>query len=242
MKKRLFPPLLFPQFGLLVLILFSLPLWGQKSRQDGWARQLQQYVSPDGQVDYAAWKKDQGPLNNYILSLEAAPPQSHWKKNEKLAFWINAYNALTVQLILNNFPLQSIKDLEDPWDTPLFTTSDQVLSLGEIEHEILRKLDEPRIHFAINCASASCPKLAREPYTPRGLDEQLKRATAAFLCDTTRNQLEGETLRLSKIFLWFSEDFGGKKELLAFLRKHTQLPIPNEARIRYLKYNWALND
>lgn len=227
---------------ILCFFLTSTIAYAQKSRHEVWAQQLQRYVSPTGQVNYFEWKKEQPLLDNYIKSLEAATPKPHWQKNEKLAFWINAYNALTVQLILNNLTVSSIKEIKNPWDTPLFWSNGEHLSLGDIEHQILRKLNEPRIHFAINCASASCPKLSQEPYTPRGLEQQLQKATTDFLCDTTRNQLAKEQLKLSKIFLWFSEDFGSKSDLIRFIKQYTHQEINPDVRIRYLKYNWALND
>ena len=168
------------------------------------------------------------------------PPLEMASKAAKLAYWINAYNALTIQLILENYPLQSIRDLDDPWDTNCFKSKDQSYTLGAIEHQILRKMDEARIHFAINCASASCPKLKNEAYQEKQLEAQLTEATRDFLMDTTKNKLSEERLQLSRIFLWFGNDFGSKAERLEFISQYSGLNL-NRPKIDYLTYDWSLN-
>ena len=186
-------------------------------------------------------KKKNKLLDDYIQVLQEQPPHDQWSKAEHLAYWINAYNALTVQLILKYYPLNSIQDIRKPWEQIVFRVKEQNYTLNAIEHQVLRKMDEPRIHFAINCASASCPKLAQKPYTAINLEAELQAATQAFLCDPEKNILTAEKVQLSKIFLWFAEDFGSKKERLEWLSKQTGLEL-TQARVRYLKYDWSLND
>lgn len=201
---------------------------------------LSQYVDAQGQVDYKNWLSEKNQLDAYIHTLEKMPPLEEASKEAKLAYWINAYNALTVQLILENYPLESIKDLDDPWDRDCFTVNNQTYTLGEIEHEILRKMDEARIHFAINCASASCPKLRNEAYQEKQLDKQLTEATRDFLSDPTKNKLGPNHLQLSRIFLWFGNDFGSKSERLEFIAQYSDL-ILDRPKIDYLSYDWSLN-
>lgn len=224
-------------------VLLALPLNAQrtKGRDALWATQLQQYVDSNGKVNYAAWKKKSKLLDDYIQVLQEQPPHDQWSKAEHLAYWINAYNALTVQLILKYYPLNSIQDIRKPWEQIVFRVKEQNYTLNAIEHQVLRKMDEPRIHFAINCASASCPKLAQKSYTAINLEAELQAATKAFLCDPEKNILTAEKVQLSKIFLWFAEDFGSKKERLEWLSKQTGLEL-TQARVRYLKYDWSLND
>ena len=224
-------------------VLLALPLNAQrtKGRDALWATQLQQYVDSNGKVNYAAWKKKSKLLDDYIQVLQEQPPHDQWSKAEHLAYWINAYNALTVQLILKYYPLNSIQDIRKPWEQIVFRVKEQTYTLNAIEHQVLRKMDEPRIHFAINCASASCPKLAQKPYTAINLEAELQAVTQAFLCDPEKNILTEEKVQLSKIFLWFAEDFGSKKERLEWLSKQTGLEL-TQARVRYLKYDWSLND
>ena len=224
-------------------VLLALPLNAQrtKGRDALWATQLQHYVDSNGKVNYAAWKKKSKLLDDYIQVLQEQPPHDQWSKAEQLAYWINAYNALTVQLILKHYPLNSIQDIRKPWEQIVFRVKKQTYTLNAIEHQVLRKMEEPRIHFAINCASASCPKLAQKPYTTINLEAELQAATEAFLCDPEKNILTAEKVQLSKIFLWFAEDFGSKKERLEWLSKQTGLEL-TQARVRYLKYDWSLND
>jgi hypothetical protein len=225
---------------LLFFICCTLSINAQKNKHSRWNQMLQKYVDIQGQVDYKNWLSEKKQLDAYIQTLEKMPSLEMASKAAKLAYWINAYNALTVQLILENYPLQSIRDLDDPWDTNCFKINDQSYTLGEIEHQILRKMDEARIHFAINCASASCPKLKNEAYQEKQLEAQLTEATRDFLMDTTKNKLSEEQLQLSRIFLWFGNDFGSKAERLEFISQYSGLNL-NRPKIDYLTYDWSLN-
>ena len=209
--------------------------------QCSWDEHLKKFVSPNGKVDYAAWKSEQEDLDNYIADLQKNPPNESWSKNKKLAYWINAYNALTVQLILKHYPVQSIKNIKKPWDTKCFSIEGKDLTLGEIEHKILRKMDEPRIHFAINCASGSCPKLLNKSYSEEELEVQLKAVTKDFLRDEGKNKIAQGTWKLSKIFLWFSKDFGSRKELIEFINNYIEMPSA-KPKVTFMEYDWSLNE
>ena len=114
-----------------------------------WGQMLGKYVSDSGKVNYLAWQNESAELDAYLEGLANMPPRENWPLPQKLAYWINAYNALTIQLILKNYPIGSIRDIKKPWSRIVFKTNDKSYSLHFIEHEILRKLGEPRIHFAI---------------------------------------------------------------------------------------------
>lgn len=163
---------------------------------------------------------------------------------ERLAFYINAYNILTIKLILDNWPLESIRDIgnffKGPWDVVMLENSDGQLTLDDIEHNIIRKLNEPRIHFAVNCASVSCPDLRHEAYQAEKLDAQLDDQTRRFLNNEKGLSLEGDSLRLSQIFDWYREDFevfGSLENFVGLYRPELQF---NELRTN-LRYNWNLN-
>ncbi|WP_282069157.1 DUF547 domain-containing protein [Olleya namhaensis] len=210
-----------------------------------WNELLQKHVSDNGNVNYKSFKTDHKKLVEYIhilALLKFKPEFDSISKNEKLAYWINAYNALTIDLIIKNYPVKSIKDIKDPWGQKLWELGDKWYSLEDIEHEILRKMDEPRIHFAIVCASYSCPKLQNTAFTASSLETQLTAATTQFLSDTKRNEIKENSLKLSKIFKWFDKDFEQNGSLIDFLNKYTDITISAKAKISYKDYNWDLNN
>lgn len=203
---------------------------------------LKKHVSKAGNVNYKGFKSDSKTLQNYIELLKTQQPTDSWTQNDKLAYWINAYNALTINLILRNYPTKSIKDIKDPWDQRLWKLGDKWQNLNDIEHEILRKMNEPRIHFAIVCASVSCPKLQNEAFTAANLDEQLTNATKEFLADTSKNELSKDNIKISKIFKWFKKDFEKNGNLIDFLNQYANIEISEKAKKSYTDYNWNLND
>ncbi|MHA7842291.1 MAG: DUF547 domain-containing protein [Winogradskyella sp.] len=208
-----------------------------------WNTLVNNYVSNNGQVDYSSFKTNKAELQAYIEVLQGHYPNlESTSKNEKLAYWINAYNALTIDLILRNYPVESIKDIKNPWDQRLWKFGDQWLSLNYIEHNILRKMDEPRIHFAIVCASESCPKLQNTAFTADNLEEQLTKATKEFLADETKNDISENDLKLSKIFKWFKKDFEQDGSLIDFLNRYSDVTISDKAKKSFKDYSWELND
>ena len=227
------------KFFLLFSLLF-LTVNAQKNMHSRWGHMLEKYVDTLGNVDYKSWSKDTANLEAYIETLKRFPPLRTASKSAQLAYWINAYNALTIQLILQNYPLKSIRDLKNPWERKLFELEGKNYSLGDIEHQVLRKMKEPRIHFAINCASASCPKLLNEAYQEKKLELQLSQATRDFINDSSKNKLSSKRVQLSRIFLWFGNDFGSKQERLNFIMQYSDYNLKSP-EIDYLPYNWALN-
>ncbi len=207
-----------------------------------WDRLLHSFVDEKGNVDYRGFKKDSETLNQYLEQLGSNTVNENWSREKKLAYYINLYNAATVKLILNNYPLASITDINKPWDKAWIKYGGEFISLGEIEHKILRKMNEPRIHFAINCASYSCPKLLNEAYTKDKLDEQLDRATKDFVNDPSRNIISENRVELSKIFKWYKKDFENNGSLIVYLNKYLKSSISPDTKIEYLKYNWSLNE
>ncbi len=214
-----------------------------------WTSLLQTHVSDDGSVDYPGFRKDYDRLAEYLNHLSDHPPGKNWSEKEQLAYWINAYNAFTVQLILNHYPIESIKDIarglpmiNSSWDITFFKINNVNMDLNTIEHDILRKqFDEPRIHFAINCASVSCPMLRAEAYDPDLLEEQLDGQAKIFIRDTLKNIINVEKTVISPIFQWFKEDFTNKGSLKSYLKHHhPEMNIDNP--ITYMDYDWSLNE
>lgn len=216
-----------------------------------WDELLKKHVSADGLVDYMGFLSDSAKLDQYLNILSQNHPNDGWSESEQLAFWINAYNAFTIKLILKHYPVSSIKDIKrgipfvnTVWDIKFIKIGDRTYDLNKIEHGIIRKhFDEPRIHFAINCASISCPTLAPYAYTAEELDTQLDQAALAFINDPIRNQIQPGEIKLSKIFSWFSGDFKkSAPSIRAFVNQYAKTKIPPSADIDYLDYDWSLNE
>ena len=211
-----------------------------------WSALLNKHVH-NGAVDYAAMRKDSKALDAYLAKLSANVPSASASQNEAMAFWINAYNAYTVKLIVDNPKVKSIQDLDKgkPWDRVWITLGSKKYSLSQIENDILRKMGDPRIHFAINCASRSCPTLLNEAYSFSTLDAQLDAQTRAFINSPSNNIITqsktgrgGTNVQVSHIFEWYAKDFG---DVPAFINKYAKAPIPANAKISYLTYDWSLN-
>lgn len=207
-----------------------------------WNKLVQSHVDGDGNVDYSSFQKEASQLNGYLEELSKSPPGSSWTENEKLAYYINLYNAGTVKLIVDHYPVESIKDIPNRWDKEWIKVGNDVLSLNDIEHKILRKMNEPRIHFAINCASYSCPKLLNTAFTAQNLEEQLQQTAFDFINDPKRNRFEGNTAYLSKIFKWYKGDFTENGSLQEYISSYLDKPIIKDTKIDYLEYDWSLND
>ena len=216
-----------------------------------WDALVKKHVSKNGMVDYQGFLKDKKQLQVYLDKLSANRPTSKWSKNEKMAFWINAYNAFTVKLILDHYPVNSIKDIKkgipfvnSVWDIAFIPMGKEKIDLNYIEHTILRKeCKDPRIHAAINCASFSCPLLRNEAYTAVRLDEQLNDAMRRFVNDSQRNQLDKSNIKISKIFSWFAGDFKlNGSSVVDYLNKYAKKRVQPNAKIDFLEYQWELND
>lgn len=207
-----------------------------------WHDQLQEFVSEAGSVNYQEWKQHSARLDAYLSELEAHAPSSSWSRNERLAYWINAYNAYTVKLILDNYPIRSITDLGSPWDKKFISIGGTDYTLNDIEHKILReKLKEYRVHFAVNCASVSCPPLLNKAYKASNVQQLLDQQARRFINDARYNDIAGQELSLSKIFDWYGDDFRTSGPLIEYLNKYAETPIPADATVGFKDYNWNLN-
>ncbi|HZH01920.1 MAG TPA: DUF547 domain-containing protein, partial [Flavisolibacter sp.] len=201
-------------------------------------------------VNYKGFKQDKGELDSYLKLLSDNPPQSNWSENDQKAFWINAYNAFTVALIVKHYPVKSIKDIggkiykvNTPWDIRFITIGGKKYDLNNIEHGILRKkYNDPRIHFALVCASISCPRLRSEAYTGAQLDAQLEDDGRDFLADKSKNRITAERADLSKYFSWYKGDFTKNGSLVDFINKYSQTKINSNTKIGSIEYNWNLNE
>ena len=213
-----------------------------KTDHKTWNVLLIKHVDTNGFVDYKSFKKDLAALNLYLTSLSNSTPDDTWSKDEKMAYWINAYNAFTIKLIIDHYPISSIKEIENPWDIKFIELGVDIFSLNDIENKILRKMEDPRIHFGIVCASFSCPKLQNEAFIASKLDQQLNDATKRFLADPDRNNLSENSIEISKIFKWFSKDFKKEGSIIDFLNKYSEIKISQNAKKTYKDYNWNLNE
>lgn len=216
-----------------------------------WDDLTRKHVTNQGYVNYKGVIKDSTKLNKYLGLLSANHPSEKWTSNERKAYWINAYNAFTVKLIIDNYPVESIKDLggsiykvNTPWDIKFINIEGNEYDLNNIEHSILRKeWEDPRIHAAVNCASISCPALRKGAFTANNLDEQLDEQMKAFVNDTSKNKIAKEQLKLSKIFKWFSGDFKNvSPSVIDYLKKYSNIEMSKDAQIDYFEYDWGLND
>ena len=223
----------------------------QKPNHADWSELLSKHVRNDGLVDYKGFVKDKDKLNAYADHLSNNAPADNWSEEEQIAYWINAYNVFTVKLIVDNYPVKSIKDLNPTlsiptirsiWTKEWFQIGGEDFSLDRIEHKILRKdFEEPRIHFAVNCASISCPTLRNEAYTADKLEEQLEEQARLFLNDTSRNTITPERITVSKIFSWFGGDFKNGQTLVQFINRYTKVDIQDNAKVKFMDYDWNLN-
>jgi hypothetical protein len=224
----------------------------------------------DGLVDYATLQANREGLDAYLVELAAtdADALGAAPRDAQLAFWINAYNACALRLVIDHYPIRkagfpaslvrslqgvpdnSIRQISDTWSRRFCAVTGVARALDEIEHEIIRPMGEPRIHFAVNCASRSCPVLAPQAYTAQGLDEQLDAAVRRFVASERNYRLYREddpTLWLNKVLDWYRDDFGGREGVVTLLLRYlppddTQYIRERSPRVEFLEYDWTLND
>lgn len=219
-----------------------------------WDQILKQYTSKKGKQVYFKYnelKNNENELNSYLRQLESVSKETFniFERDQKLAFWINAYNAYTIQIILKNYPVKSIKDISSgwfssgPWKKEFINLFGKNMSLDNIEHDTIRKeFDEPRIHFAVNCASIGCPSLLEEAFVSSRLNGQLDKAALNFLQNKSKNYVKGNILYLSKIFEWYGSDFSKKHgDFKNYIIKTLNLPHKNYD-VKFNDYNWNLNE
>jgi hypothetical protein len=237
-----------------------------------YARLLAAHVRPPG-VDYRSLKADRARLDRVVSTFdsEATRQEPDWSREQRMAFWINAYNVFTLRAIVDHYPIRagwftlqprnSIRQIDGVWTDLQWRAAGRQVTLDDIEHRILRPVfKEARIHFAVNCASISCPPLAGDPYRADRLDAQLDAAARRYLASREGVQVYGDTLRVSSLFKWYGDDFVGQyAALVPGTRDATERAIlgtivkygpPDAAakarsgspRITFIDYNWALNE
>ncbi len=201
-------------------------------------------------VNYDGLKKDEKILDEYLNLLSVTDIKS-LPLNTQFAYYINVYNAFTLKLILTQYPgINSIKEIggffSNPWKKKFIPLQGKTVNLDYIEHQVLRpKFKDPRVHFAINCASKSCPPLRNEPYEAKQLEKQLDEQAHKFINDKKHNYFKDDQLYLSKIFKWFKVDFNNNPSL--FIKQYADNDLKEKLnghsnlKIGYLEYNWALN-
>jgi len=225
-----------------------------------WDLLLGKYCDSRGYVNYQAWhqsKQDRQSLDHYLSHLSRGNPLRPAASTAKLAFWINAYNGVTIQGILREYPTTSIRNHTaklfgyNIWDDLLLHVGNRTYSLNQMEHEVLRKMNEPRIHFAIVCASIGCPPLLNEAYSAENLESQLTSNTKRFFADREkfRYDVAKQRVEVSPILKWFAEDFGANRAaqlrtIAPYLPDQAAqtLASSGQATVSYLSYDWKLND
>lgn len=216
-----------------------------------WDSLLRKNVNEQGFVNYKGFIADSVQFNQYLNLLSNNHPNSkNWSKDERLAYWINAYNAFTVKLIVDHYPVASIKDIKNGipfvntvWDIKFIKIEDATYDLNNIEHGILRpKFKDPRIHFAVNCASFSCPKLLNHAFTGEKVNAQLDQAARDFLADPSKNIIKKEEVQLSKILSWYRGDFKKYDDILDLVNAYGPIQVDKNAKVSYLDYIWTLNE
>ena len=238
-------------------ILFALLLNLAHGFSDSYRMLLERHVQPNGMVNYVSLKQDD---TRTVVTVELEQATIPTAKSDQLAFWINAYNALTLVLISQEYPLKSIMDLEDGkvWSKRQFNVGGQLKTLDEIEHQILRPLNDPRIHAAINCASKGCPPLWNQPFSSDQIEAELDQAMHRWV-KANAVQLSESHISVSNIFIWFKDDFKAPQShtypshpkehwgILYTLEKHSaqdelRAAIQKGLPLQTLPYDWSLNE
>lgn len=207
---------------------------------------LQTYVAANGNVNYAGLLKNKNTLKNYISTLAKINP-SNLSKNEKLAYWINAYNAVTLDQIITNYPITSILKIADGkvWDQTLTNQfNGKNITLNQIEKKILlgSELFDARIHFSVNCAAISCPKLSNQAFTADNVQAMLTQNTITALTNPSQNKISTDKASISMLFDWYKADFEkAEGNVMNFINKYSSIKLNSNTKINYIEYNWNLN-
>lgn len=231
----------------LILSIFILSVVAIQAQSSDFNSLLQENVDKQGNVDYKSLKNNEADLDLYLNYLSKTTPSKEWSKNKEKAFWINVYNAYTIKIILTNYPLKSITNIKNDgktaWKTPFAKVGGKTYTLDHIEHEILRKkFNDARIHVGVNCASISCPKLGNIAFTENNIESELERLMKEFINDTTKNKISQKKITISKIFNWFPNDFTKEGSLIDYINKYSEITVNEKAQIKYLTYDWSLNE
>jgi hypothetical protein len=202
---------------------------------------LSKYVNSNGAVNYSGFKSNESQLADYLKTLGDNPVEGSWSRDEKLAYWINLYNAATVKLILENYPVNSIQDINGgkPWDKRWIKSGDKMYTLNEIENSVIRpQFNEPLIHFAVNCAAKSCPRLMNKAFTEANVNSLMQENAKWFINNSTYNNISSSKAEISKIFDWYAKDFGN---VTAYINKKSNTKIGSGVNVTFMDYDWDLN-
>jgi hypothetical protein len=218
------------------------------SRAENWTesynRLLAKYVTSGG-VKYAEWKGNAADMQALQGVVDAIAKENAGAGKQQIAFYLNAYNAWILHEALGKYPTKSVKDVLFTFFTSKrITVAGQQTSFKALEDNVIRKLGEPRVHFALNCASRSCPPLNREPFSADKLDGQFEKLAKSYINSDhgVKYSPETKTAELSKIFDWYKDDFKGEGGPIAFINKRRSIPIAADAKISYQDYDWGLNE
>jgi len=214
----------------------------------GWDTLLVGFVDEEGFVDYKGFQNKQAELDQYLDYLSNNEPQNEWPIEEQMAYYINLYNAATISLVVKNYPVESIQDIKSkgpikkPWVIKFIKIGKKTFTLHGLESGILREMGDARIHFAINCASYSCPKLQNRAYTAMNLNTMLNKASSEFF-NSDRNILDAQIPKLSAIMDWYRSDYEDEGvSLIEYVNRYGNIRIEEGAKVEFLEYDWSLNE
>jgi len=234
---------------LTILSIFALTLsiaLSPRADHSIWNKLLKENVTLSGKVNYKNLKINKNSVSSYLQELKNHTPGTDWTKEESMAYYINLYNAYTIQFIITKYPVSSPKDVnysgKDIWKLRLVKMGKKTMSLNDVE-SILKGYGDARIHFAINCGAISCPRLMNKAWEAKTLDADLTRMTQLFINDPSSNIIKEKKIKISKIFEWYSIEFKtSKTTLIDFINTYSKTQISPKAKIEYLPYNWSLNE
>ena len=233
--------------SLVLMSLLVVQCYSQETKEhvshSSWDALLNVHVTSEGKVNYDGFKSDMVKLDKYLKLIGDNEAKTGWSQAEKKAFWLNAYNAWTIKLVLERYPVSSIKDVSaKPWDKRFIKIGANTHTLNDIENKIIRRqFKDARIHFAINCAAISCPNLSNKAFTLLNVEKELDRLTKAFF-ETDKIKLVEKSAQLSKIFEWHADDFIQESEsVLKFVEQYSGMTFHPKVKVSYLDYNWKLN-
>ncbi|WP_345115588.1 DUF547 domain-containing protein [Hymenobacter algoricola] len=217
-----------------------------------WNELLARYVTRDGRIDYTGMLEEEDKLGAYLETIRKTPPDERtWSRSEQQAYWLNVYNAATVYMVLQYYPVRSMNEIKvkslkgskSAWEAPSVTVGSKEYSLNQIEREVLRnKFQDPRVHFALGSAAETSPPLLNEAYDGTRLNQQLDGQVRRFVNNAKFNQLAAGHLRLSSLFDWYSVEFGEGPQLVAWLNTYSTVVIAPTATVEFLSFDWTLND
>jgi predicted secreted protein len=235
-------------FSLLFALALNLNFAGSpRANHDVWNKLLQENVTSTGKVDYKNLRINKNSISTYLRHLKTATPGTDWSDHEKMAYYINMYNAYIIQFIISKYPVNSVKDIsysgKDIWNIKLVKIGEKSITLNTLEG-LLVAYKDPRIHFAINCGAKSCPRLMNKAFNAKSLDTDLTRMAKIFINDLSQNQIKPKKVAISKIFEWYKLDFTTSTTTLTdFLNKYSKVKIAVDSpKTEYLPYDWSLNE